>query len=356
MILSISSMNTIPFSSAFLIASRSTESELMRRSASWSSRIGRHSPIFIFFGCVFPPVRSPIFTTKSPKWIPPLPSCGIFGPPDTGRSTSIVRSSRAPSRSRARNDSRVEFCAASPARMSRIRFSTAATTSARTSSFILTFCSAMATSTRSLIIVSTSFPWKPTSVYLVASTLTNGAPASLARRRATSVLPTPVGPIIRMFLGMTSSLSGDSSFMRRHRLRIAMAMARLASCCPTMCLLRYATISLGVMSSSSGGGAALGVSEIVTVIGTSTSDSAVAESHRRDPKKVRGTRPDARGSCVAAIRCAADGAAVAALRAACVSLCIAETRGRVFQAMEALTGSGKAVRGALVATELGLFS
>ena len=29
----------------------------------------------------------------------------------------------------------------------------------------------------------------------------NGAPVSLARRRAISVLPTPVGPIIRMFLG-----------------------------------------------------------------------------------------------------------------------------------------------------------
>jgi hypothetical protein len=43
---------------------------------------------------------------------------------------------------------------------------------------------------------------------LVASTLMNGAPASLARRRAISVLPTPVGPIIRMFFGSTSSRSG----------------------------------------------------------------------------------------------------------------------------------------------------
>ena len=32
-----------------------------------------------------------------------------------------------------------------------------------------------------------------------------GAPASLARRREISVLPTPVGPIIRMFFGITSS-------------------------------------------------------------------------------------------------------------------------------------------------------
>ena len=35
----------------------------------------------------------------------------------------------------------------------------------------------------------------------------NGAPASLASRRAISVLPTPVGPIIRMFFGSTSSRS-----------------------------------------------------------------------------------------------------------------------------------------------------
>ena len=41
----------------------------------------------------------------------------------------------------------------------------------------------------------------------VASTLMNGAPASLASRREISVLPTPVGPIIRMFFGSTSSRS-----------------------------------------------------------------------------------------------------------------------------------------------------
>ena len=33
----------------------------------------------------------------------------------------------------------------------------------------------------------------------------NGDCASRASRRAISVLPTPVGPIIRMFLGVTSS-------------------------------------------------------------------------------------------------------------------------------------------------------
>mmetsp|Transcript_36352 Transcript_36352/g.87899 ORF Transcript_36352/g.87899 Transcript_36352/m.87899 type:complete len:243 (+) Transcript_36352:1115-1843(+) len=134
--------------------------------------------------------------------------------------------------------------------MSRILFSTASVTSALFSSLALARWSEMATSTRSLMIVSTSLPWNPTSVYLVASTLTKGAPAILARRRATSDLPTPVGPIIRMFLGITSSFRGLSSFILLHLLRMAMAMARLASFCPTMCLLSDSTISLGVMSLS----------------------------------------------------------------------------------------------------------
>jgi hypothetical protein len=37
----------------------------------------------------------------------------------------------------------------------------------------------------------------------------NGASASFARRRAISVLPTPVGPIIRMFFGVISWRSGS---------------------------------------------------------------------------------------------------------------------------------------------------
>ena len=43
------------------------------------------------------------------------------------------------------------------------------------------------TSTRSRMIWSTSRPWKPTSVNLVASTLMKGASDSLAMRRAISV-------------------------------------------------------------------------------------------------------------------------------------------------------------------------
>ena len=49
----------------------------------------------------------------------------------------------------------------------------------------------MATSTRSLIIWSTSFPWNPTSVNFVASTFINGASESFAILRAISVLPHP---------------------------------------------------------------------------------------------------------------------------------------------------------------------
>src|SRR5882757_2067185 len=60
----------------------------------------------------------------------------------------------------------------------------------------------------------------------------NGAWASLASRRLISVLPTPVGPIIRMFLGVTSCLRSSGSCCRRQRLRSATATARLASSCP----------------------------------------------------------------------------------------------------------------------------
>jgi hypothetical protein len=69
---------------------------------------------------------------------------------------------------------------------------------------------------------------------LVASTLRKGASASRANLRAISVLPTPVGPIIRMFLGSTSSRIASPSCWRRQRLRSAIATARLASFWPMM--------------------------------------------------------------------------------------------------------------------------
>src|SRR5262245_42312272 len=75
----------------------------------------------------------------------------------------------------------------------------------------------------------------------------NGASASRASRRAISVLPTPVGPIMRMFLGVISWRSGSATCCRRQRLRSAIATARFARPCPTMNLSSSCTISWGVM-------------------------------------------------------------------------------------------------------------
>src|SRR3954447_9113564 len=75
-----------------------------------------------------------------------------------------------------------------------------------------------------------------------------GAPASFASRRAISVLPTPVGPIIRMFFGSTSSRSEPVSCSLRQRLRSAMETARLASAWPTMKRSSSETISRGEKS------------------------------------------------------------------------------------------------------------
>src|SRR3954451_16996868 len=106
-----------------------------------------------------------------------------------------------------------------------------------------------AISTRAGTIDSTSRPTYPTSVNLLASTLRKGALARRASRRAISVLPTPVGPIIRMFLGAMSSASSGGSCCRRQRLRKAMATARFACFCPTTYLSSSATICRGVMFS-----------------------------------------------------------------------------------------------------------
>src|SRR6188474_1448187 len=75
----------------------------------------------------------------------------------------------------------------------------------------------------------------------------NGACASFASRRAISVLPTPVGPIISMFFGVISLRSGSLICARRQRLRSAMATARFASCWPMMYLSSSSTISRGVI-------------------------------------------------------------------------------------------------------------
>src|SRR3972149_3160000 len=96
---------------------------------------------------------------------------------------------------------------------------------------------------------STSRPTYPTSVNLEASTLMNGEPESRAKRRAISVFPTPVGPIMMMFLGATSSAISGGSFSLRIRLRSAMATARLAACWPITSLSSSTTIWRGVSGS-----------------------------------------------------------------------------------------------------------
>jgi hypothetical protein len=80
-----------------------------------------------------------------------------------------------------------------------------------------------------------------------ASTLRKGEPARRARRRAISVLPTPVGPIIRMFLGWISVRIGSATCWRRQRFLSAIATARFARDCPTMYLSSSCTISCGIM-------------------------------------------------------------------------------------------------------------
>ena len=60
------------------------------------------------------------------------------------------------------------------------------------------------------------------------------APGQSSATAEEAVLPTPVGPIIRMFFGVISSRSGSGTRCRRHRLRSATATARFASACPTM--------------------------------------------------------------------------------------------------------------------------
>src|SRR6185369_4822589 len=86
----------------------------------------------------------------------------------------------------------------------------------------------------------------------VASTFKNGASASLAKRRAISVLPQPVGPIMRMFFGSTSSRIASSSCWRRQRFLSAIATARLASCWPTMKRSSSETISRGLNADAAG--------------------------------------------------------------------------------------------------------
>ncbi len=108
------------------------------------------------------------------------------------------------------------------------------------------FTMLIASSVKSRMMDSTSRPTYPTSVNLDASTLMKGAWASLASRLAISVFPTPVGPIMMMFFGITSSRRSGDSCWRRQRFRNAMATIRLASFWPITYRFSSSTIWRGV--------------------------------------------------------------------------------------------------------------
>ena len=95
------------------------------------------------------------------------------------------------------------------------------------------------------MICSTSLPTYPTSVNLVASTFTKGASANFESLREISVFPTPVGPIINIFLGKTSFFISPFNACLLHLFLSAIATALLAWFCPTTNLSSSETISLG---------------------------------------------------------------------------------------------------------------
>ncbi len=109
---------------------------------------------------------------------------------------------------------------------------------------------------------------------LLASIFRKGEEVSLARRREISVLPTPVGPIMRMFLGAISSARSGGSLRRRKRLRRAMATAFLAAFWPMMYLSSSATISRGVSSASTPSGAGRSI-DSGRMMGTQSSSTVV---------------------------------------------------------------------------------
>src|SRR6185312_1500288 len=258
--LSISSMKTMPFCSALARALTLSSSSLMSFEASSStSSFCASRTLTLRLRVRLPPRFWNI--DCSCCCISSMPGGAMISTPmGMARiSISTSRSSSSPARSMRRNFCRVSAsrgCTGSSVEKPIIRGFGSSASSTRSSAASAarsrTFCISCsrviftATSASSLTMESTSRPTYPTSVNLVASTLTKGALASRARRRAISVLPTPVGPIIRMFLGVISWRSGSCTCMRRQRLRSAMATARLAASWPMMCLSSSWTISRGV--------------------------------------------------------------------------------------------------------------
>ena len=90
----------------------------------------------------------------------------------------------------------------------------------------------------SWMIVLTSFPTYPTSVYFVAYTLKNGASVNFASLLAISVFPHPVGPWISKFLGVIYVLISYGKHLRLHLFLKEIATALLASAWPMTNLSR----------------------------------------------------------------------------------------------------------------------
>mmetsp|Transcript_10282 Transcript_10282/g.36538 ORF Transcript_10282/g.36538 Transcript_10282/m.36538 type:complete len:336 (-) Transcript_10282:1-1008(-) len=161
-----------------------------------------------------------------------------------------------------------------PSRLCRIFFSTLLATSFFFIFFHRFFVSTIAASTSSRTISSTSLPWKPTSVNLVASTLTKGASAREASLLAISVLPHPVGPIIKMFLGAISFLRASSfTLLLLHLFRKAIETLRFASPCPTIWLSNSSHTRCGVSTACATSAAPWSFSLIVFSSPSSSSSS-----------------------------------------------------------------------------------
>mmetsp|Transcript_13951 Transcript_13951/g.34368 ORF Transcript_13951/g.34368 Transcript_13951/m.34368 type:complete len:431 (-) Transcript_13951:289-1581(-) len=287
-ILSISSMNTMPSCSVSRTASLATTSAGNSRSTSASSSAARAS---LTVSRLRSTLRAPAISrsrlmTSGDCW--PCIMLPRSRPGLAGSSTSTIAPSSSPAASRARSPSSAlgtgvvgkpgaaAHCAAATAPSGpampldaswrRMVCSTASAMAACACSLSLLLTRPMAASTRSLMMESTSRPWYPTSVNLVASTLMKGASASLASRRAISVLPHPVGPIMRMFLGVISSRSSPATRWRRHRLRNATATAFLASPCPIMKRSRRSTTAAGVSLASASPGRSSGAPAVLAAL------------------------------------------------------------------------------------------
>ena len=182
-----------------------------------------------------------------PTLAPGIPGISKDAPfePVSLTAISISLSSKSPFRSLFLKLSRVARLAFFPTKASSTFSSAAFWACAKTSFLFFTFSIAIAISIKSLTICSTSLPTYPTSVNLVASTLTKGASANFESLLEISVFPTPVGPIISIFFGKTSFFISPFKACLLHLFLNATATAFFALFCPTTKRSNSETISLG---------------------------------------------------------------------------------------------------------------